>query len=58
MSALQAGSELGGRATTAATNAGSMLMQGGLGAAQANLASGVGWMNTMKDFGLGMMKYK
>lgn len=57
MTPLSLGAEIGGRATSAGANAGTALMQGGLAAANSNLAAGVGWMNTGKDLGLGLMKY-
>lgn len=58
MSPLEMGAALGGRAASSGANAGSMMMQGGMGAAQANLASGLGWANTLGDFGMGLMKYR
>jgi hypothetical protein len=57
MTPLTLGAELGGRATSGNQAAATALMQGGQAAAQANLASGVGWSNTLKDIGLGMLKY-
>jgi hypothetical protein len=58
MKPLGIGAEIGGRASTAGANAGQYLMGGAQGAAQANLASGLGWANTMKDMGLGLMKFR
>ena len=57
MTPLTLGAELGGRATSGNQAAATALMQGGGAAAQANLASGVGWSNTLKDLGLGLMKF-
>lgn len=57
MTPLTLGAELGGRATSGNQAAATALMAGGNAAAQANLASGVGWSNTLKDLGLGLMKY-
>lgn len=58
MKPLALGAEIGGRASSAGANAGNYLMGGAQGAAQANLASGLGWANTMKDMGLGLMKFR
>jgi hypothetical protein len=57
MSPLTMGAEFGGRGSTAGANAASMLMQGGLGAAQANLAAGLNTSNTLSGLGLGLLKY-
>lgn len=57
MTPLSLGAEIGGRATSAGASAANQLLTGGQAAAQANLASGVGWSNTLKDLGLGLMKY-
>ena len=57
MKPLAIGAELGGRASSAGANAGQYMMGGAQGAAQANLASGMGWANTMKDMGLGLMQF-
>ena len=54
---LELGATIGGRATAAGQQAGAQLMAGGQAAAQANLASGMGWSNTMKDLGLGLMQF-
>ena len=57
MGTIGMGSELGGRATAAGTQAGSALLGGAQAAAQANLASGVGWANTLGDIGGRLMTY-
>lgn len=57
MTPLTLGAEIGGRATSGNQAAATALLGGANAAAQANLASGVGWSNTMKDLGLGLMKY-
>ena len=57
MTPLTMGGEFGGMASSAGANQAQMLMQGGLGAAQANLAAGVGASNTLGGLGLGLMKY-
>ena len=57
MSPLTMGAEFGGRGSAAGANAASALMQGGLGAAQANLAAGLNTSNTLSGLGLGLLKY-
>jgi len=57
MSPLTMGAEFGGRASQAGAQAGATLMQGGLGAAQANLAAGLNTSNTLSGLGLGLLKY-
>lgn len=57
MSPLTMGAEFGGRASQAGAAAASGLLQGGLGAAQANLAAGLNQANLYQNLGLGLMKY-
>ena len=57
MTPLSLGGEFGGMASSAGAQQAQNLLQGGLGAAQANLAAGVGAANTLGGLGLGLMKY-
>ena len=57
MSPLTMGAEFGGRASQAGAAAASGLLQGGLGAAQANLAAGLNQANLYQNLGLGLMKF-
>jgi len=54
---LELGGTFGGYGSSAGAQQASALLQGGMGAAQANLAAGVGSMNMFKDLGLGLMQY-
>jgi hypothetical protein len=54
---LELGGTFGGYGSTAGSTQANALLQGGLGAAQANLAAGLGTSNMMGQLGLGLMKY-
>jgi hypothetical protein len=54
---LDIGSALGAKTATAGANVGANLLKGGLAAAESNLASGVGWANTLGDIGSNMIRY-
>ena len=54
---LELGGTFGGYGSTAGSTQANALLQGGLGAAQANLAAGLGTSNMMGQLGLGLMKF-
>ena len=54
---LELGGTFGGYGSSAGSAQANALLQGGLGAAQANLAAGLGTSNMMGQLGLGLMKY-
>lgn len=54
---LEMGGSFGGMASNAGSTQANALLQGGLGAAQANLAAGLGTSNMMQNLGLGLMKF-
>ena len=54
---LELGGTFGGYGSTAGSTQANALLQGGLGAAQANLAAGLGTSNMLGQLGLGLMKY-
>jgi hypothetical protein len=54
---LELGGTFGGYGSTAGSTQANALLQGGLGAAQANLAAGLGSSNMLGQLGLGLMKY-
>jgi len=54
---LELGATFGGYGSTAGSTQANALLQGGLGAAQANLAAGLGTSNMMGQLGLGLMKF-
>lgn len=54
---LELGGTFGGYGSTAGSTQANALLSGGLGAAQANLAAGLGTSNMMGQLGLGLMKY-
>jgi hypothetical protein len=57
MTPLEMGGTLGGYGSSAGSAQANALLQGGLGAAQANLAAGLGTSNMMGQLGLGLLKY-
>jgi len=54
---LELGGTFGGYGSSAGSAQANALLQGGLGAAQANLAAGLGTSNMMGQLGLGLMQY-
>lgn len=54
---LEMGGTFGGYGSSAGSAQANALLQGGLGAAQANLAAGLGTSNMMGQLGLGLMQY-
>jgi hypothetical protein len=54
---LELGGTFGGYGSSAGSAQANALLQGGLGAAQANLAAGLGSSNMMGQLGLGLMQY-
>lgn len=54
---LELGANFGGAAANAGSTQANALLQGGMGAAQANLAAGLGTSNMMGQLGLGLMKF-
>jgi hypothetical protein len=54
---LELGGTFGGYGSSAGSSQANALLQGGLGAAQANLAAGLGSSNMLGQLGLGLMKF-